>query len=288
MPNNKPPSTPSQTPPPPHPPQHPSSLNSSTPPAPMIAPNPWLKSALHLSPPRPATDPLPTQGSFPIHLNFLLFLLPMRLLGWFLHTSTSLMSPKRATGAAALQAVAKHRKGNLDKAMRYLSDSDAMPTWGVGATFAQYTLRFPRTLKLELKFCVVEFINEELMSSVLSASDMIIQGGKQQGPQWPPDFFADFTSRFEPIQDVRLADLTGESAEFMDGGVRRRRPARGGAGKEREEQERGSGGAPKKGGRLIQGGLILTWFLDTPRQEAPFSVHRMALVGQDLGTEVGN
>ncbi|KAG6908071.1 hypothetical protein DXG01_006260 [Tephrocybe rancida] len=33
---------------------------------------------------------------------------------------------------------------------------------------------------------------------------------------------------------------------------------------------------------------ILTWFLDTPNKDAPFSVHRMALAGKELGTEVGN
>lgn len=32
---------------------------------------------------------------------------------------------------------------------------------------------------------------------------------------------------------------------------------------------------------------ILTWFLDTPLPEAPFSVHRMALAGKELGTDVG-
>ncbi|KAJ7074899.1 hypothetical protein B0H15DRAFT_956948 [Mycena belliarum] len=32
---------------------------------------------------------------------------------------------------------------------------------------------------------------------------------------------------------------------------------------------------------------LLSWFLDTPAPEAPFSVHRMALAGKDLGTEVG-
>ncbi|KAK7031343.1 cysteine protease [Favolaschia claudopus] len=32
---------------------------------------------------------------------------------------------------------------------------------------------------------------------------------------------------------------------------------------------------------------LLTWFLDSPAPEAPFSVHRMALAGKDLGTEVG-
>ena len=32
---------------------------------------------------------------------------------------------------------------------------------------------------------------------------------------------------------------------------------------------------------------ILTWFLDTPVPAAPFSVHRMALAGKELGTDVG-
>lgn len=32
---------------------------------------------------------------------------------------------------------------------------------------------------------------------------------------------------------------------------------------------------------------ILTWFLDTPAPAAPFSVHRMALAGKELGTDVG-
>ena len=32
---------------------------------------------------------------------------------------------------------------------------------------------------------------------------------------------------------------------------------------------------------------IITWFLDTPSPQCPFSVHRMALVGKDLGKDVG-
>ena len=32
---------------------------------------------------------------------------------------------------------------------------------------------------------------------------------------------------------------------------------------------------------------IVTWFLDTPSPLCPFSVHRMALVGKDLGKDVG-
>lgn len=32
---------------------------------------------------------------------------------------------------------------------------------------------------------------------------------------------------------------------------------------------------------------IITWFLDDPSFLAPFSVHRMALVGKELGKDVG-
>lgn len=32
---------------------------------------------------------------------------------------------------------------------------------------------------------------------------------------------------------------------------------------------------------------IITWFLDSPLPQAPFSVHRMALAGKDLGKDVG-
>ena len=33
---------------------------------------------------------------------------------------------------------------------------------------------------------------------------------------------------------------------------------------------------------------ILTWFFDSPDPHCPFSVHRMALAGKDLGKEVGS
>ncbi|KAK1230170.1 Cysteine protease atg4 [Marasmius sp. AFHP31] len=68
--------------------------------------------------------------------------IPSRLSGWFSHTfsssSTDLSlpnllnthhatSPKSKSGASTLLTVAKHGKGHLDKAMRYLLDSDATP-----------------------------------------------------------------------------------------------------------------------------------------------------------------
>ena len=32
---------------------------------------------------------------------------------------------------------------------------------------------------------------------------------------------------------------------------------------------------------------ILTWFFDNPDVRCPFSVHRMAMAGKELGTEIG-
>jgi cysteine protease ATG4 len=32
---------------------------------------------------------------------------------------------------------------------------------------------------------------------------------------------------------------------------------------------------------------VLSWFLDDPSPLCPFSVHRMALIGKELGKEVG-
>jgi cysteine protease ATG4 len=32
---------------------------------------------------------------------------------------------------------------------------------------------------------------------------------------------------------------------------------------------------------------LISWFLDSPSPMCPFSVHRMALAGKDLGKEVG-
>ncbi|KXN81870.1 Cysteine protease ATG4 [Leucoagaricus sp. SymC.cos] len=63
--------------------------------------------------------------------------LPTRLSGWFSHTFSSsttdlslnslLSQSSPKSKASAFLTVAKHGKGHLDKAMRYLLDSDAMP-----------------------------------------------------------------------------------------------------------------------------------------------------------------
>ncbi|KAG6915804.1 hypothetical protein DXG01_009768 [Tephrocybe rancida] len=159
--------------------------------------------------------------------------------------------PKRAAGAAALLAASKHGKGHLDKAMCYLLDSDATPDkcmdpiWRLGVRHGGWEppLRaIPSVVPSNANSNSNSLSSSRriLMSSVSSASDMTVhQGGGAGGQaiQWSPEFFADFMLRvwltycvqFEPIRDGRLADLTGESAEFL-GGTLRKRGSRGGEG----------------------------------------------------------
>ncbi|KAG6901665.1 hypothetical protein C0995_009446 [Termitomyces sp. Mi166 len=312
--------------------------------------------------------------------------LPTRLSGWFSHTfSTSTTdlslpsllastssasftprdvspgtSPKRSVGASALLAAAKHGKGHLDKAMRYLLDSDAMPDrcidpiWILGVKHPGWEPPPPPSLAPSSS-------TKSLRSSVSSTSDQ----GSHAKPgvvQWPPVFYADFTSRvwltyrshFTPIRDVRLGDLdpigldcgslvsVSASGSKTNANTRERKDKekeRGGdKDKDREEGSSspvigrrpwawasGAGGSVEKGwtsdagwGCMLRTGQsllanalihlhlgrdwrrpphpiptadyatyvqILTWFLDTP--EAPFSVHRMALAGKELGKDVG-
>ncbi|KAG6829650.1 hypothetical protein H0H87_010591 [Tephrocybe sp. NHM501043] len=314
--------------------------------------------------------------------------LPTRLSGWFSHTfsssSTDLSlpsllaastsssnsnfgmgtSPKRSAGASALLAAAKHGKGHLDKAFRYLLDSDATPDkctdpiWILGVKHVGWEPPLPTLPSVHQ--ANLGSSTRSLRSSVSSASDITVKEGGgntgkgvqgQQQPQWPLEFYADFTSRvwltyrsqFEPIRDGRLADLTGESAEYLGGysSNSASTPVGSGGGrhreKEKEKREKSEkdssrrqwavwGGGEKgwtsdsgwgcmlrTGQSLLANALvhlhlgrdwrrppqpvhtadyatyvqILTWFLDTPRPEAPFSVHRMALAGKELGKDVG-
>ncbi|KAJ3800777.1 hypothetical protein GGU11DRAFT_742209 [Lentinula aff. detonsa] len=245
---------------------------------------------------------------------------PTRLSGWFSHTfstsSTDLSLPTllaqsnsvstgstsspraRLTGASALLTAAKHGKGHLDKAMRYLLDSDAMPDkctdpiWILGVQHPGYepppvqsqpppssytggtlgrrgsvasttasdqshghkrsrsrgqhahtsSISHPGSQFLSQSQPPSSSPSQSLSSSASSvtatpsasfynpaSSTSSIQSATlkdtKPGANWPPDFYADFTSRiwltyrshFPPIRDSNLQELTPPACEPIMG-----------------------------------------------------------------------
>lgn len=184
--------------------------------------------------------------------------LPTRLSGWFSHTfstsstdlslpsilgqtSQSVASPK-SKGAAALLTAAKQGKGHLDKAMRYLLDSDATPDkcsdpiWLLGVQHPGYEPppdSLPTSTRLSSSPSAPPISGSppsfrSSTSSVASSSEYAslsqsTNSSKQPNPaaHWPPVFYLDFTSRVwltyrshfqAPIRDMRLADLCADPA----------------------------------------------------------------------------
>ncbi|KAF8588526.1 hypothetical protein K439DRAFT_1406329 [Ramaria rubella] len=185
--------------------------------------------------------------------------LPSRLSGWLSHTLTgsaadlslpSLLSQSQIQSAAAgaspkskgagLLTAARHGKGHLDKAVRYLLDSDAQPDkctdpiWLLGVLHPGYEpsppphppspSTPPPTRRDSIDSRRSPSSRRSSGSSSHSYSTLNTSqsaSSSKHAPSWPVAFYSDFTSRvwltyrshYAPIRDVALASLDVDSSE---------------------------------------------------------------------------
>ncbi|KAH9947064.1 peptidase family C54-domain-containing protein [Amylocystis lapponica] len=318
---------------------------------------------------RPLSDNYPSVAYHPSSSTTRLAEIPTRLSGWLSHTfsssSTDLSLPNllsqqhlasstspKGKGSALLTA-ARHGKGHLDKAMRYLLDSDATPDrctdpiWLLGVEHPGYTPPPPPTAspqRLGASMGRRDSVGSRRSPSSLSSStssspitpspgilDQSLSQSQPSSPSynakdpsrhWPAVFYADFTSRiwvtyrsqFDcPIRDTTLTALESELVE-NPGTPSSPQPKKWNwplGGEKGWSTDVGWGCMLRTGQTLLANSIlhlylgrdwrrppypiytadyatyvqIITWFLDNPA--CPFSVHRMALVGKDLGKDVG-
>ncbi|KIY72637.1 hypothetical protein CYLTODRAFT_367405 [Cylindrobasidium torrendii FP15055 ss-10] len=217
----------------------PSPAPASPPTEPMTIPRRTQRPASEMtSPSSPPTSNSHSTGSAS------LFPSTSRLTGWFAHTfsgssTTDLslpallnQSPSSGKGRSMLITAAKSGKGHLDKAVRYLLDSDATPDkctdpiWLLGVEHIGWQEPPPQEqllLSQSQRHSPTPTTRHRSRKSLdfrSSTSSLESTGGgpgkdKPPGAQWPVEFYADFTSRvwltyrshFQPIRDGRLGEL---------------------------------------------------------------------------------
>jgi cysteine protease ATG4 len=176
--------------------------------------------------------------------------IPTRLSGWFQHafnsSATDLSLPNLINSGnlppsgspktkSALLAAAKHGKGQFDKAMRYILDSDATPDrctdpiWLLGLQHPGYDPSTEPPPALSRRGSVDSRRASTFRTSTSSTVSASPGGGNAPSPSpsknnavhWSPEFYADFTScvwityrsHFQPIRDSSLTVLEREQAE---------------------------------------------------------------------------
>jgi len=186
--------------------------------------------------------------------------IPTRLSGWFQHafnsSSTDLTLPHLINSghlppssaspkskSSALLTAAKHGKGHLDKAMRYLLDSDSTPDkctdpiWLLGVQHPGYEPSAEAPSPVLSRRGSVDSRRASSFRTSTSSTVTATPGGGNapSSPQissskhpahWPPEFYADFTSRvwityrshFHPLRDSSLSVLEREQTEAAAAG----------------------------------------------------------------------